>query len=65
MPLWGGVRKHYAPPAPIAGRVRPGAWRRIAHTVLLCQSQGNAPLLQVRGAVAPRQGGLEGGELLG
>jgi hypothetical protein len=32
--------------------------------VLLRQGQRNAALLQVRGAAAARQGGLEGGELL-
>ena len=48
------------------GRVsRPGARCRIAHIELLRQAQGNAALLQVGGATAPRQGGLERGELLG
>jgi hypothetical protein len=60
-----GMRKDHAPAAPVAGGMRPGARHRIAHALLLRQGQRNAPLLQVRGAGAPRQGGLEGGELLG
>ena len=59
------MRKDHAAAAPVAGRVRPGARRRIAHAAPLCQGEGNAPLLQVRGATAPWQGGLEGRELLG
>jgi hypothetical protein len=45
--------------------MRPGARRRIAHAQLLRQRQWNTALLQVRGAAAARQGGLEGGKLLG
>src|SRR5262249_6491469 len=59
-----GERKDHATAAPVAGCMRPGAQRRIAHTILLCQGHGNASLLQVRLAAAHRQGGLEGGELL-
>ena len=46
MPIGRGVRKHHATTAPVAGGVRPGAQRRIAHTVLLGQGRG-MPLLQV------------------
>ena len=60
-----GMRKDHAPAAPIAGWVWPGARRRIAHAALLRQGEGNATLLQVGVAAAPRQGGLERGELLG
>ena len=59
------MRKDHAAAAPVAGGMRPGARRRIAHAELLRQGQGNAALLQVGGATAPRQGGLERGELLG
>jgi hypothetical protein len=59
------MRKDHATAAPVAGGVRLGAWRRRAHAQLLRQRQGNAPLLQVGLATAPRQGGLEGSELLG
>jgi hypothetical protein len=45
--------------------MRPGTRRRITHAQLLRQFEGNAALLQVRFAAAPRQGSLEGGELLG
>jgi len=48
--------------APIPRCVRPGPRHRIAHAALLRQGQGNAALVQVRGAAAPRQGGLECGE---
>jgi len=65
MPVWCGVRKHHATTAPVADGVRPGAWRRIAHAVLLHQGQRNAPLLQVGGTTASRQGSLERDELLG
>jgi hypothetical protein len=60
-----GMRNDHATTAPVAGFMRPGARRRIAHAELLRQGQGNAPLLQVRGAAAPRQGSLERSELLG
>src|SRR6266446_2352065 len=60
-----GVRKHHAAAAPIARWVWPAARRRRAHAALLRQRQGNAALLQVGGAAAPRQGGLERGDLLG
>jgi hypothetical protein len=60
-----GMRKDHAAPAPVAGRMGPGARCRIAHAMLLRQDQGNAPLLQVGVATAPRQDGLERGELLG
>jgi hypothetical protein len=43
--------------------MRPSARRRIAHAQLLRQRERNAPLLQVRGAAAPRQGRLKRGEL--
>jgi len=43
--IWRGVRKDHAATAPVAGRVRLGAWRRIAYTQLLRQRQGNAALL--------------------
>jgi hypothetical protein len=56
--------KDHAAPAPVAGGMRPGARRRIAHAVLLSQGEGNAPLLQIRSAAAPWQGRLERGELL-
>src|SRR5712692_6526141 len=59
-----GMGKDHATAAPVAGRVRPGAWRRKAHTALLRQRQGNAALLQGGVAAALRQGGLERGELL-
>jgi hypothetical protein len=59
------MRKDHAAPAPVAGGVRPGARRRIAHAELLGEGEGNAPLLQVGGTAAPRQGGLKRGELLG
>ena len=59
------MRKDHAAAAPVAGGVRPGARRCIAHTELLRQGQRNAALLQVGVATAPRQGGLERGELLG
>jgi hypothetical protein len=65
MPVWCGVRKHHATTAPVAGGMRPGARSRIAHAVLLCQGEGNAPLLQVRRATTARQGALERCELLG
>src|SRR4029434_10164066 len=64
-PVWRGVGKNHAAPAPVAGRMRPGARPRIAHATLLRQGQGNAPLLQVHLATAPWQGSLERGELLG
>src|SRR5262249_48896563 len=60
-----GMGKDHAAAAPVAGRMRPGARRRIAHAVLLCQCERHAALLQVRLTAAPRQSGLEGGELLG
>src|ERR1044071_754032 len=59
-----GMRKDHATPTPVAGRVRPRARRRIAHAMLLCQSQGNAPLLQVRFATTAGQSGLKYGELV-
>src|SRR5439155_19556493 len=59
-----GMRKDHAATAPVAGRMRPGARRRIAHTALLRQGQGNASLLQVRFPTTAGQGGLERGELL-
>ncbi len=58
-----GMRKDHAAAAPIAGCVRPGARRHIAHAQLLRQRQGNAALLQVGCAAAARQGGLERGKL--
>jgi hypothetical protein len=58
------MRKDHAAAAPIAGGVRPGARRRIAHAALLRQRQGNAALAEVRFAPAARQSGLERGELL-
>src|SRR5712691_5935182 len=63
-PLRRRMRKHHAATAPIAGGRRPGAWRSIAHPALLRQRQGNAALLQIRGAPAAGQGGLEGSEVL-
>jgi hypothetical protein len=59
------MRKGHAAAAPVAGGMRPAARRRIAHAELLGEGEGNAPLLQVGGAAAPRQGSLERGELLG
>ena len=53
-PVRRGVGKDRAATAPVAGGMRPRARRRIAHTVLLREGQGNAPLLQVRSAGAPR-----------
>ena len=64
-PVGRRMRKDHAAAAPVAGSVRPGARRRIAYAHLLRQGEGNAPLLQVGLAAAPRQGGLERGELLG
>jgi hypothetical protein len=64
-PVRCGVGKDHTAAAPVAGRVRPGARRRIAHAQLLRQSQGNAPLLQVGCTAAAWQGSLERGELLG
>jgi hypothetical protein len=64
-PIRGGMGKDHTPAAPVAGRVWPGTWCRIAHAQLLRQGQRNAPLLQVGVAAAPRQGGLKRGELLG
>jgi hypothetical protein len=58
------VRNHHAAAAPAAGGGRPAARRRRAHAQLLRQRQRHAALLQVRGAAAAGQGGLEGGELL-
>src|SRR6266446_5388175 len=58
------MRKDHAAAAPIAGGVRPGARRRIAHAALLRQRQGNAALAEVRFAPAARQSSLERGELL-
>ncbi len=63
--VWGRLRKHHTTAAPVAGGMRPGARRRIAYTQLLCQGQGNAPLLQIGIATTARQSGLERGELLG
>jgi hypothetical protein len=57
--------KDHTATAPAAGRVWPGAQCRIAHAELLGQGEGNAPLLQVRGATAAGQGSLERRELLG
>ena len=62
-PLRRRMRKDYAAAAPIPGGMRPGARRRIAHTVLLRQGQGNAALLEVRFAAAAWHSGLEGREL--
>ena len=59
------MRKDHAPAAPVAGRVRPGARRRIAHAELLRQRQGNTALLQGGLPTAGGQGGLEGGERMG
>jgi hypothetical protein len=59
--VWRGVRTHHAAAAPIAGGMRPAPRRRIAYTALLRQRQRHAALLQVRGAAAARQGGLERG----
>ena len=59
------MRKDHAATLPIAGGMRPGARRRIAHTMLLRQGQGNTALLQVRFAAAPGQGRMEGGWILG
>ena len=64
-PLRRGVGKDHAAAAPVTGRMRPGAWRRIAHAGLLRQRQGNAALLQVGFTTAAWQGSLEGGQLLG
>jgi hypothetical protein len=64
-PVRRGMGKDHAAPAPVAGGMRLGARRRIAHAVLLGQGQGNAPLLQVRRATTVRQGALECHELLG
>src|SRR5262245_2838400 len=64
-PVRCGMRKDHAASAPVAGGMWPGARRRIAHTELLRQGQGNAPLLQVGVATTPRQGSLERGELVG
>ena len=58
------IGKDHADATPVAGGMRPGAWRCIAHTILHRQGQGNAPLLQVRVAAAAGQRGLEGGKLL-
>src|SRR5882724_6156740 len=62
-PVRCGMRKDHAPAAPIAGSVRPGAWRRIAHAQLLRQRQRNAALLQGGGAPAAGRGSMERGEL--
>ena len=59
------MRKDHAAPTPIPCGMRPGTRRRIAHTQLLRQGQGNAALLQVRFAAAAGQSSLEGSELLG
>ena len=64
-PVRRGMGKDHAAAAPIAGCVRPAARRRIAHAQLLRQCERNAALLQVRGAAAAGQGGLEGGERMG
>ena len=60
--IWCGMRKDHAAPAPVAGRMRPGARPRIAHAMLLRQRQRNAPLLQVGGAAAA--GGLKRSKLV-
>ena len=64
-PLRRRMGKDHTAAAPIAGGMRPGTRRRIAHTVLLRQGQGNAALLQVHFATAVWQSCLEGSELLG
>ena len=61
-PVQGGMRNDHPAATPVAGCVRPGSRRRIAHAELLHQGQGNAALLQVRGEllrqVWARWGGL-------
>jgi hypothetical protein len=65
VPLWCSMREYDAPVAPVTGGMRPSAWCRIAHAELLRHGQGNAALLQIGVAAAPRQGSLERGELQG
>ncbi len=63
-PVRRGMRKDHAAAAPVTGRMRPTARRRIAHAALLRQRQGNTTLTQVRCATTAGQGDLEGSELL-
>ena len=58
------AEKRYAAAAPVAGGMRPGARRCIAHTVLQRQGQGNTALVEICLAAATRQSRLEGGKLL-
>jgi hypothetical protein len=62
--VWRRMRKDHAAAAPVARCVRPGPRRRVAHPELLCLRQRHAALAQVRLAAAPRQGGLERGQVL-
>ena len=58
------MRKDHAAPAPVAGFMRPGARRCIAHTELLRSASG-MPRWRKYTSPRPRQGSLERGELLG
>ena len=61
-PLRRRMRKDHAAATPIPGGMRPGAWRRIAHTELLRQGQGMQRCCSTLAAAAG-QSSLEGGEL--